>query len=1084
MTTKSPGRNDPCRCGSGRTYEACCLDADRRAERAGIRILPASEPIDAFGDDDVWQADLVPVPASRDDGPDARPAVALVVCGGAPTWIEAHRRPGGEIDDVADLLAEALTSTAKERGRWPDRVEVRHAPVVAALVERLGAHEVDFVTRPQLNALDVIAEAMVAEEDRDVDLLGQGRPCSSFPRTWVAWGLPEETVAELFAAAAAYYRERPWEELADDALLFVETPPGRVWGAAVLGGAGIERGLSLYSHPADRERILTVPFLEPSMASLFEGYALCIALEPVDEIPRPMRREVLASGWEIAAPDAYPTLLTINAPGGGVSRADARALTVALRAVATGAGNLARADVEGTAAEWRDPKSGTLLRLEVARPVRRAGRVAARVGEADAEPGAPTEPSGTVHRVTITLDGIEPKIWRTVEVPSEMPLRDLHEVVQGAMGWEGYHLYLFEIDGVGYGEPDEDGWMNFQDPGVAIGAVAKDRGSRLRYLYDFGDDWVHELVVDAVVDADPVIPYPRCLDGARACPPEDCGGVDGYHEMLEALGRAASEAWEGADGFGEGDSPDAREVRGWLTWAMGYDPEHFSVDVANRRLEGMSGGPVLEPRVAVRCDALAQTLSSLAVQEDLPSDLIDTATDMLYDYAAADPRSFMAAKKPEILAAGALHAASMTTFMPRGSWQPTVGELAARFGVSEASVGSRSLAIRERASSPGSFDLIVEHAAARVAAILASGSDEELFGGNLEAGVDAETFADLFEAVGFRPPRAPFEPAVLMKLAGLGADDVSGLERALRRGIDLDRARRGRTERDVRPLRDQLRDDDAFGAGVRAVFRDDDVTPAARDALARWIVGRLPFCATLVIEPMPTSSLLALSHLAGQGALRGDALADASVLAAEEAPDAAQELKAGEVRPLVKALGTDDGLDPGERVELLCDLVRNHVWAADGRLGPELVSLIADEEAIPVEIRYDTLGHLSGLFDRSPDTMLEGPATRRRALLRRLRLESEPASLIEPLLDADADEEVRGRAAAELLEELGVSLAHPEVERLVRLGLAHARASVRQAFFRTGLALLGDDARQWMPEGQSPPSRDAGGENEGQLRLL
>lgn len=1083
MSTRFPGRNEPCHCGSGRTYKECCLDADRRAERAGIRRLPTGasrRASEAIGHDDVWQADLVPVAASSDEGPDARPAVALVVCGGAPTCIEVHRCPGGEVEEVADLLAEALASAAKKRGRWPHRVEVRHTSVVPALDERLGSHDVDFVARSRLDALDIVAEAMVAEDDRDLDELGQGRPCSSFPQTWGAWGLPDEIVAELFAAAAAYYRDRPWEELADDALLFVETPLGRTWGAAVLGGAGIERGLSLYSHPADRERILTVPLFEPSMASLFEGYALCIALEPVDEIPRPMRREVLASEWEIAATDAYPTLLTINSPGGGVSRADAQALTVALRAVAAGAGHLAEADAQGTGAEWRDPESGAVLRLEAVKPVRQAGRGTARVGGEGAEPGPWTDPLGTVHRITITLVGIEPKIWRTVEVPSEMSLRDLNQVVQVAMGWDGYHLYLFEIDGVKYGEPDEDGWMDVHDPAVPVSAVAKRPGARFRYLYDFGDDWVHELVVDAVVDADPAVPYPRCLDGARACPPEDCGGVGGYYELLEALRGTASEAWDEADDVGDGDGPDPREIREWLTWAAGYDPERFSVDAANRGLEGMSGRPVLDPRAAVRCDALAQTLSNLAVKEDLPQDLIDVAIDMLYDYAAADPRGFMATRKPEILAAGALHAAGMTAFMPWDSSPLTIEELAVRFGVSEASVGSRSLAIRDHVSSPSSFEFILEHAAARAGAFFELGPDDELFDGNLEAGVDPEPFGEIFEAVGFRPPRGPFEPAVLMELTDLSDDDVLAIERALRRGIDLDRAQRGRTEPDIRPLSEQLQDDDAFGAGVRDVFRSDDVTPEARDALARWVIGRLPFSAPPAMEPMPTSCLLAMNHLAGQGVLRGTALADAMVLASERAPDAAQDLKAGEVLLLVRALGTDGTLDPGERIESLHDLVRGHTWAGDQHVGPELASLLADEEAIPVDIRYDVLGYISGLFDPSPSTMRVGPPTRRRALVRRIRLEEVPETLIEPLLDTGTDEEVRGRAAAELLEELGTTLARSEVERLVRLGLAHARASVRQAFFRTGLALVGDEVRQWVPEAQSPPSRDTGGGNEGQ----
>lgn len=140
-----------------------------------------------------------------------------------------------------------------------------------------------------------------------------------------------------------------------------------------------------------------------------------------------------------------------------------------------------------------------------------------------------------IFQLQISLVGVCPSVWRRVLVPGGYTLDRLHRVVQYAMGWQNYHLHSFEIDGVQYGVPDPVGELLFRDElDTRLDAVVG-KGSRFRYTYDFGDWWEHDLVVEDVLATDPDGRYPACLDGDRACPPEDVGGPAGYRLLIEAL---------------------------------------------------------------------------------------------------------------------------------------------------------------------------------------------------------------------------------------------------------------------------------------------------------------------------------------------------------------------------------------------------------------------------------------------------------------------------------------------------------------------------------------------------------------------
>jgi hypothetical protein len=140
----------------------------------------------------------------------------------------------------------------------------------------------------------------------------------------------------------------------------------------------------------------------------------------------------------------------------------------------------------------------------------------------------------TVHKVKITLRGSRPPIWRRLEVPSSITLQHLHRIIQEGFGWEGCHLWVFQTPTGEYGVADRE--LGHRSAASAkLQDVAPCAGDRIRYTYDFGDDWEHDLLVENVFPAEPGVAYPRCLTGRRAGPPEDCGGIWGYQELLEIL---------------------------------------------------------------------------------------------------------------------------------------------------------------------------------------------------------------------------------------------------------------------------------------------------------------------------------------------------------------------------------------------------------------------------------------------------------------------------------------------------------------------------------------------------------------------
>jgi hypothetical protein len=179
----------------------------------------------------------------------------------------------------------------------------------------------------------------------------------------------------------------------------------------------------------------------------------------------------------------------------------------------------------------------------------------------------PSQGRKTVYQFKITLLGVEPLIWRRVLTP-DCSLTTLHRIIQVAMGWEDEHLYDFEIKGTRYGDPGARDGLNREDASrTKLGQIIRRKGTKLRYTYDFGDEWRHEIVVEQIGTPEAGRTSPVCLGGERACPPEDVGGPWGYMEFAEAIRDREHEQHER-----------------FLEWAGPFDPKAFDPDAVNEKL--------------------------------------------------------------------------------------------------------------------------------------------------------------------------------------------------------------------------------------------------------------------------------------------------------------------------------------------------------------------------------------------------------------------------------------------------------------------------------------------------------------------
>jgi hypothetical protein len=179
----------------------------------------------------------------------------------------------------------------------------------------------------------------------------------------------------------------------------------------------------------------------------------------------------------------------------------------------------------------------------------------------------------SILQLKVVLCGTRPPIWRRVLVPGNVTLDRFHHILQAVMGWTDSHLHEFRTGEGRYGTPDPD-WDEdnevLPERQVRLGQLLQHPKDRLIYEYDFGDDWRHNILLEAILPQSKGMKYPYVLAGKRACPPEDVGGIWGYVDFLEII-----------------RDPKHPEHEDTLAWCGGsFDSEAFDAAAINRAFHG------------------------------------------------------------------------------------------------------------------------------------------------------------------------------------------------------------------------------------------------------------------------------------------------------------------------------------------------------------------------------------------------------------------------------------------------------------------------------------------------------------------
>lgn len=179
----------------------------------------------------------------------------------------------------------------------------------------------------------------------------------------------------------------------------------------------------------------------------------------------------------------------------------------------------------------------------------------------------------------IQLKGVQkPPVWRRIVVPANCTFDSFHQIIQVAFGWEDYHLYSFSPSGYGsspqISRPSDDDWdeTDLDSSKIKLSNIFQTEGQRYTYIYDFGDDWIHSILLEKIEDQTIIKAY--CTTGKGACPPEDCGGINGYAHIKKTLENTP-------------DSEEAAEFREWLglekdeSWEdlFGYDQDQINEEL-------------------------------------------------------------------------------------------------------------------------------------------------------------------------------------------------------------------------------------------------------------------------------------------------------------------------------------------------------------------------------------------------------------------------------------------------------------------------------------------------------------------------
>lgn len=177
-----------------------------------------------------------------------------------------------------------------------------------------------------------------------------------------------------------------------------------------------------------------------------------------------------------------------------------------------------------------------------------------------------------IYQFKIALKDSSPTIWRRFQVDSNISLYKMHEIIQIVMGWTNSHLHQFIDKDIFYGNSEDDDGGDTEildEKKFKINQVMDKPKAKIIYEYDFGDSWYHELTLEKILTKDENSNYPVCLTGAMACPPEDCGGLGGYYNLLDIIKNP--------------EHSEHEDMKEWL--GEEFNPEEFDLESINKILK-------------------------------------------------------------------------------------------------------------------------------------------------------------------------------------------------------------------------------------------------------------------------------------------------------------------------------------------------------------------------------------------------------------------------------------------------------------------------------------------------------------------
>jgi hypothetical protein len=322
----------------------------------GVRAAqgPGGIPVPGLADPH-WEVGVVPLTGHIEDDPKARPVGVLVVDEqGEVLHLGVDGHPPADAERLAAIVASHVGHAARKR-RLPPVIWVRHPAFGIAIANLPSFGDVALELREVLPNLDEVSLAL-AREFGSPQVTGN----VAHSATWAGWGLAPAAVDDLHAAGAQFYLAAPWKLFADEPAFLLQWSADDTWAASVLGSAGIETGLALFTDPDDCDVMFS------GEMSGFAGAVYSLLFVPQDDLHPARRKEIRGGSWQVVSANAQPDLFVLNAPTAGVTEEAAARLAVALGAFARMAEDRRRTKkgkgLVRARIQWRDPESGLTIR--------------------------------------------------------------------------------------------------------------------------------------------------------------------------------------------------------------------------------------------------------------------------------------------------------------------------------------------------------------------------------------------------------------------------------------------------------------------------------------------------------------------------------------------------------------------------------------------------------------------------------------------------------------------------------------------------------------------------------------------------